>query len=758
MTETLAGRAFTRASLLKGAAGLVVAFGIPVPARSAPAAAERMRAPFAEISPASLDSWLAIAPSGDVTLFTGRNDSGQGKETAYAQLIADELDVPFAAVTVIMADTARTPDQGASSASDGLLRGAKPLRHAAADARQFLVSRAATRLGVDAGRLAVTDGIVGVPGDPSKRVSYAELIGGRRFDVTLKVISSGTTLDVQGTAPLKDPAGYRVVGTSIRRVDIPAKVTGTYDRVQNVRVPGMLHGRVVAPPAYGAQLLHLDSSQVHVDGGAKIVRKGNFVGVVAKSEWAAIEASRALKTTWSDPRQLVTGDLFAAMRTMPAGDPILRVPKQGDPDGAFASAATKITSTYNFPIQNHGMIGPSCAVVDVQPGEITIWSGTQKPVTTRTNIALMLGAPLENVRLVWHQTSGCYGRMTMDDAASAAALMSAEVRAPVRVQFMREDEHAYEPHIAPFSFTMRGALGENGAISVWDQDVWTWGLGPQSELPWILEGSAPPNPGRFALTLIGGGDAQMYNFPNQRSVGHPIRTPMVRSIDMRSPGYIQANFAGESFMDELAAAAGADPIAFRIKHAVSQRGIAVLNEVAKISNWRSRPSPAKAERSSAGIVRGRGVAVVSGQKASWIATVAEVEVNLHTGAVRPTRMFVAVDAGLLVNPDGLRNQVEGATIFGTSRALKEEMTWNASAITSRDWHSYPILRFSEAPEITISTINRIQEDPGGIGESPNTTPAAAIANAVFDATGVRLRTVPFTRERVSAALAAAHVS
>jgi nicotinate dehydrogenase subunit B len=484
----------------------------------------------------------------------------------------------------------------------------------------------------------------------------------------------------------------------------------------------------------------------------KIVRKGNFVGIVARSEWAAIEASRNLKIAWSDPQLLVTGDLFAAMRTMPAGDPIPRVPMQGDPDGAFAAATRKFTATYNFPIQNHGMIGPSCAVVDVRPGEVTIWSGTQKPVTTRTNIALMLGVPLETTRLIWHQTSGCYGRMTMDDAASAAALLSADVGKPVRVQFMREDEHAYEPHIAPFSFGMRGALDDTGKITVWDQDVWTWGLGPQSELPWILEGSAPPNPGRYALAPIGGGDAPMYGFAHQRSVGHPIRTPMIRSIDMRSPGYIQANFAGESFMDELAAAAGADPIVFRIKHAIQPRGVAVLNEVARLANWQSRPSPGDAVRIGGDVVRGRGVAIVSGQKSTWVATVADVEVNRRTGVVRAVRMFVAVDAGLLVNPDGLRNQVEGATMYGTSRALKEEMTWNASAMTSRDWRTYPILRFSEAPEIAISTINRIHEDPGGIGESPNTTPAAAIGNAVFDATGVRLRTVPFTPDRVLAAL------
>jgi nicotinate dehydrogenase subunit B len=287
---------------------------------------------------------------------------------------------------------------------------------------------------------------------------------------------------------------------------------------------------------------------------------------------------------------------------------------------------------------------------------------------------------------------------------------------------------------------------------VWDQEVWTWGLGPQSELPWILEGSAPPNPGRFAFVPIGGGDVTLYGFANQRSVGHPIRTPMIRSIDMRSPGYIQANFAAESFMDELAAAAGADPIAFRLKHVIEPRGTAVLNEVAKLANWQSRPSPVSDAKSTSGIARGRGVAIVSGQKLSWIATVAEVEVDRRTGVVRVTRMFVAVDAGLLVNPDGLRNQVEGATIYGTSRALKEQVTWDDSAITSRDWNSYPILRFSEVPEITVSTINRINAEPGGIGESPNTTPAAAIANAVFDATGVRLRTVPFTPARVLSAL------
>lgn len=743
--------AFNRSRFLQASAGLVVACGIPAPLRAAVATGEA-HAPFPAVSPASLDSWLAIMPDGSVTGFTGRNDSGQGKETAFAQVIAEELDVRVSTVLMVMGDTARTNDQGGSFASDGLLDGARPLRHAAAEARAFLLRLASTRLNVPVEQLRTHDGAVLVAAVSSRRITYAGLVGGRRFDVKLNVTGSGRSLDIIGTVPVKDPKTYTIVGTSVPRFDIPAKVSGTYARVQNVRLPGMLHGRLVPPPAYGAEVVRFGGLKEPIDGVIKVVRKDNFVAVVARDEWTAIRGARSVDVTWSTPQHLVTGDLFDAMRKMPANAPVRAVPLEGDVEAALAVAQTKLQATYDFPIQNHGMMGPSCAVADVRPGEVTLYSGTQYPVITRRNVAAMLGVPLESVRVIWHQTAGCYGRMTMDDSVSAAALLSQAVGAPVRVQFMREDEHAWEPHIAPYTFAMRAGMDANGHVTVWDQDVWTWGLGPQAELPWILSGTAPPNPGRFSFAKIGGGDAPTYKFANQRSTGHPITTPMVRSIDMRSPGYIQANFANESFVDELAAKAGKDPIQFRLEHALEGRAVDVLHAVERLSKWERRPSPSAAARGSGRIARGRGVAVVSGQKSTWVATVAEVEVDRLTGVVRPTRMFVAVDAGLIVNPDGLRNQIEGATLFGTSRALKEELTWNASAVTSTNWANYPILRFTDVPDVEIVTIDRIEQPPGGIGEPPNTTAPAAIGNAVFDATGVRLRRVPFTSTRVKLAL------
>ncbi len=735
-----------RRAFLRTGAGLFVAFGVP---RSLAAAQSMRRAgklggPYKPISPASLDSWLAIAPDGSVTVFTGRTDSGQGKATAFAQFVADELDVAFESVAIVMGDTGRTPDQGASAASDGMARGVKPLRHAAAEARRFLLNRAAIQFGVAPSRLGVRDGIISVVDDPARSVSYGALIGGKRFDVSLSVINSGLRLDVTGLAELKDPSQYRVVGRSVPRTDIGAKVAGIDARVQNVRVGGMLHGRIVVPSAYGATLLSLDRSEL--PDSVIVVRKGDFVGVVASTEWAAIEGARKLKLSWSDPRNLAAGDCFIAMRSMPAGPGVEIAPQIGDPDAAYAGARKTLEATYDFPVQNHGMIGPCCAVVDVRRDEVTVWSGTQDPGLTRDHIARLLRVPLNSVRLIWQQTSGCYGRMTMDDAAAAAALLSAEVGKPVRVQLMREEEHAWSPQFAPFSFSMRAGLDKSGRITVWDQDVWTWGLGPQIELPWILEGSAPPSEGRFAWVPIGGGDVQAYTFANQRSVGHPILTPMVRCTDMRSPGILQANFANECFIDELAFAADADPIAFRLRHTADPRTLEVLKTVAEAANWAGPlPSPGN-------VSRGRGVSVVSSQKFAWLATIAEVDVDRTTGHIRLVRMVVAVDVGLVVNPDGLRNQIEGGTLYGASRALKEEVKWDASGITTTDWNSYPILRFSEVPDVTIKIIKQDGEAPGGIGEAPNTTPAAAIANAVFHATGARLRRVPFTPARVLAAL------
>jgi nicotinate dehydrogenase subunit B len=756
---------FTRNTFLKGSGALVVAFGMPLGVAATAAARGSADVPFPNVDPSQLDSWLAIAADGKVTIFTGRNDSGQHKQTAMAQIVAEELDVPFESIAVLMGDTAMTANQGGSTSSDGLLNGAKPLRHAAAEARRVLLNLAAEKLGTPATQLKVVDGVVSVAADASKKSTYAELIGNKRLNTKVQVVGSGATLDVQGLAPLKEPSTYKVIGRSIPSVTIPKKVTATWPRVHNVRVPGMVHARLVMPPSVGAHLVSVKGFPRKLPGILKVVAQGDFLAVVAETEWAAIQGAATLQAKWSESPQLSSsGDVFHYLRTSSV---VREVPlggaNVGSVDAGFTKATKTIQADYDFPVQMHGMIGPSCSVADVSGGKCTVWAGTQAPFQTRQAVAAMLNMPEESVRVMSLETSGAYGRLGVDDSSQAAAFLSQQVGKPVRVQWMRQQEHAWSPQYPPSTFSFRAGIDAGGNVVAWDQTEWTWNT-VAPELPLLLSQRAPlvaaaPN----FFRPLGGGDVGAYAFETMRATGRGV-TPQFRTTPMRSPGRAQINFAGEQFLDEVAATVGADPIALRAKYLADNsdpytrqgtkaRMAAVLEAARVASGWQTRPSPGPGARSNARVVSGRGISIVASQRSSYVATVAEVDVDRVTGKVTVKRLVVAVDAGQIVNPVGIRSQIEGASIYATSRALKEQVAFDKAKITNKDWTTYPILRFMEVPKVEITLLDRPElMVNSGIGEPPNTNVPAAIGNAIYDATGVRIRSLPFTRERVKTAL------
>lgn len=699
------------------------------------------------VDPRELDAWLAISADGKITVYTGRVDLGTGVQTSFAQVIADELDVPFEAVTIVMGDTALTTDGGKSTASSNTTRGSQPLVRAAAEARRLLMNQAATRLNVPANRLTVQGGVISVEGDPSKKISYGELIGDKRFNTQLKATDPGDNrgITLEGTAPLKR-TNFQVVGKSIPRVDVPAKVTATWPYVHNVRLPGMVHGRVIFPASVGATLVSVDESSVrNVPGMIQVVRKGNFLGVVAEREEQAIQAARLLRVTWSGGTSLPR-DKHDWLRNAKQIRTDSR--ERGNVAGGLTRAVKVIKATYKTPLQNHGMIGPSCAVADVRDGQATFWSGSQWIQGNRRDLAQMLGLPVEKVRGVWVEASGSYGRLGCDDAVPQAALLSQAVGEPVRVQWMREDEHGWAPLSPPAVIDMEAGLDAEGKVTAFMLEGWSpshsWGESGNS-LAWRLVGG---NPGHTRLS--GGPGGYTYRFENERTTTHYVEE-LLRAIYMRGPGGYQTCFAVESFMDEVAAEAKADPIEFRLRYLSDPASISVIQAAAKNSNWQPRGAVRKIARNQRGVVTGRGFC--HGSTGRRGAVVADVEVDLSTGKVRVVKAVIAVTCGRIINPEGMRHQVEGGLIQGLSRSLMEEIKYGRNRVTDSDWRSYPILKFSEIPEIETILIDEPESNPDGMGELASIPTAAAVSNAIFAATGARLREIPFTPERVKSALA-----
>ena len=735
MTTRLSRRAF-----VQSAGALVVTFVLPAGVRGQTSTPNEKKTQYAGV-----DAWLAVGADGSVTLYTGKVELGTGIETALSQIAAEELDVPVSRIRVVQGDTDRSPDQGYTVGSKSISHGAPQVRAAAAEARVALLELAAARLGVGVDRLGVQDGVISVQGDQARRATYGELVGGRRFNRT-----------VSATPPTKPRQAYRLVGTSVPRVDIPTKATGTHVYVHNVRVPGMLHGRTVRPPSVDAVVVDVDEASVRaLPGNVRVVRKANFVGVVADREEQAIAAAQGLKVTWRETpglpdREKLTEWLRGATTT---DKQLVGI---GDLATGLSSAAKTLHATYTWPFQMHGSIGPSCGVADVRGDKATVWAGSQGVFGLRDAIAALLALKADDVRVIFAEASGCYGHNGVDDAAADAALLSQAVGKPVRVQWMRHDEHAWEPKGPAMVMDVRGGLDARGAVTAWDYQVWTptHSTRPRREPGNLLAGQLTGHAMKFAHS---GGDRNAphtYVFPNDRVLVHWVQTSPIRPSALRGLGAPQNTFANESFMDELAALAGADPLAFRLAHLKDPRAVAVLEAAARRAGWQARPSPQPGAATGRGLARGRGIAFVQYENdTGYAAIVSDVEVDRTTGGVRVTRIVAAHDCGMIVNPDGVRNQVEGNVIQAISRTLKEEVQFDRARVTSVDWISYPILTFPELPdELEVVLIDRPDQPSLGAGEPATCPVPAAIANAVFDATGARLRGVPFTPDRVKAVL------
>lgn len=677
-----------------------------------------------------VDDWIAIQPDGTVTVFSGKVELGTGVKTALAQIVAEELDVPFERVQMVMGDTALTPDEGYTAGSTTIQVGGFALRQASAEARQALLEMASDRLDAAIDELTVRDGVIRVSHHPDRTITYAELLGGKKFQrrITLK-------------APLKRPEEYRIVGQPIPRVDLPRKISGAASFIHDVRLPGMLHARVVRPPSPGAKLVSIDEGSVP---GVRVVHLGNFVGVVAEREEQAVRAAQQLKVTWREtahwPKQ---ADLYIYIRSQPATDNVLV--EEGKVDAAFKRAATRLTATYAQPFQAHASIGPSCAVADVQAERAVIWSNSQGVHPLRGAIAELLKMPPEQVQIIHTEGAGSYGHNGSDDAAADAAILSQAVGQPVRVQWSRRDEFTWEPYAPAMVMEVSGGLDRQGQVIAWEYEVWTPShtnrpRGKNQLLAGqLIYGGRSSRPQWF-----GGGDRNAptnYDFANQRVVAHWLAGLPLRISSMRTLGGAANTFANESFMDELAAAARIDPLEFRLRHLTDPRAVAVLQAAAQQAGW-GTPLPA-------GVGRGLAFAQYENEVA-YVATVAQVHVDALSGATRVQRIVTAHDCGLIINPDGLRNQIEGNVLQSLSRALYEEVTFDASHITSVDWDTYPILKFSDVPDVDVVLINHPDQRAVGAGEPATITTAPAIANAIFHATGARIRQIPFTPQRVKA--------
>src|SRR5882672_5337693 len=700
----------------------------------------------------AFETFIKITADGSVTAFNGHVDLGTGIRTALGQIVAEELDVSFARVVVVLGDTSRVPNQGATIASETIQITAVPLRKAAAQARQFLIARAAERLELPVEDLTIADGLV--RGKDNRSVSYGELIA----DDIIR-------LELADDVPVKDISAYSIVGQSVPRVDLPAKATGELVYVHDMRLPGMLHGRVVRPPYagidagpfVGTSLIAVDEASVRdIPGLVAVVRIGDFIGVVAEREENAIKAASRLKVNWKPTPTLPDlEDIETALRANPS-TPRTLIDK-GDVDAALAAAAKPMQRTYIWPYQMHGSVGPSCAVADYQEGCVRVWSGTQNPHILRTDLALLLQRPEPEIEVIRMEAAGCYGRNCADDVSADAVLLSRAVGRPVRVQLTREQEHAWEPKGTAQLMDVNGGLRADGSVAGYDFATRYPSNGAPT-LALLLTGAIAPVPEVFEM-----GDRTAippYDYDAIRVVAHDM-PPIVRASWFRGVSALPNTFAHESYIDELATEAGVDPIEYRLRYLRDPRAIDLVNAVAERADWTPRPVW-KEPVAEGDVVRGRGFAYAlyvhskfPGYGAAWSAWIADVAVNKATGDVSVTRVVAGQDSGLMINPDGVRHQIHGNIIQSTSRALMEEVSFDRHAVTSREWGAYPIIKFPDVPKIDVLMLPRLDQPPLGVGESASVPSAAAIANAIFDATGVRFRELPFTPERIRAGLQAA---
>jgi CO/xanthine dehydrogenase Mo-binding subunit len=719
------------------------------------------------IDPEKLDSWLAVGADGIVTAFTGKCDFGQGIFTAQSQLVAEELCVPIGRVKLIQCDTSVCPDQGTTSGSQSTPTNfnSENLALAAATAREALLGLAAVKLGVRVEQLTVADGVI--TSNMGHHVRYEELIGNKRFNLPLRA-----------TAKRRSAANWTVLGKPIPSLDRTALMTGQFEFVHHVRIPGMLHGRVVRPPEMGATVARVDEQSVRsVPGLVKVVVRKNFVGVVAETQYQAGLAARKLAVQWNPGPELPSQNgFFDYLQRQPSQD-VLSVDSR-DVDAQLAAASRIIRAKYTYPYQMHGSVGASCAVADVKPESATVWSATQSVYPTRSIVAKLLNMPIDKVRVIYVRGSGCYGLNGADAVSFDAAILSQAVGRPVRLQFSRQDEMMWENFGSACVVEHRAGLARDGRIVAWDREDWAASLGnrpgydqPGNVITGMLLGyepelpeprSAKPPAGNFRnhsnavpsyfTGCVAGGCGGDGTIRSERALTHTVRSPFFTG-PLRSPLRIQNTFANECFMDELCAHSGADPVSFRLLHLRNPRVIGVLKAVANAVSWQARPSP-RTDISRAQTVGGRGIACVAYEGDNgYAALVAEVDVDLQTGTVRPKRFVIALDCGPVSNPDGLRNQTEGGILQGMSRALVEEIRWDNRRVTSVDWETYNSLHLDyEMPTVETIFVTPADVPATGAGETAITVTPAAIGNAIFDATGARLRDLPFTPQRLKSAL------
>jgi CO/xanthine dehydrogenase Mo-binding subunit len=724
---------------------LIVGLGLDGPGRaraqSIPDADRFLGKPLA---PDAVDSFLAVHRDGSVTAFVGKVDIGTGGRIAMRQLIGEELDIPLERIARIEGDTALTPNQGATAGSYGIARGGVQLRRAAATARQALLALAAQRLGRPAGDLEVADGVVRAK-DGSGEVAYGELIGDRAFN-----------LKVDAAAPLKHHERFRFIGRSLPRPDLPAKVTGHHRHLHDLVLPGMLHARVIRPPTHGATLVSVDESSIAGIGSARVVRIQSFLAVVAEREWDAVRAARALRTRWSAgtglPDHVKEFEAMRASRVVRDQD----IARRGDLAALSAPPAgtRTLAAGYRWPMQTHGSIGPSCGVADVRADRVTVWSSSQNVHGFQGTCARLLGVERDRVRVIYMDGAGSYGPNGADDAAAEAALLSRAVGAPVRVQWSRQEEHGLDPKGPAQLLELRAAVDPDGEVAAWETQAWlpiaTANL-PNIPLLALDAAGIPQTQGRSTGLIYQNVDPP-YAMPNLHAVVHWLPDAPLRTSALRAPGKIANTFAVESFTDEIAALARVDPLDFRLRRLGNPRGIEALRRVAGRMAWHPRPSPRPLDRRAV-VLTGRGIAYVHYKHEETIVAMGmEVAVERATGRIRVTRVVCAQDCGLMINPDCVQAQLEGNILQTLSRTLHEEVVWDRDRVTTVDWASYPILTFPEVPRLEFELIQRLDQPPLGVGEAASTPVPAALGNAVFDATGVRLRTVPFRPGRVKAAL------
>jgi len=737
----------TRRGFTQGLGGLVLAFSLD-PAEllaQGPQGAAAAKLPGSLNNNRSLQAWIRIGGDGNATVYTGKVELGQGILTALWQIAAEELDLAPSRVRILSADTALSPDEGQTAGSQSVENSGTALRLACAEVRGMLVDLAAKKLAVPANSLTVADGVISTA--DRLKVTYAELAS--LFDLTQ---------EATGKVAPKPASEHKIVGQSTPRFDIPGKVTGRISYVQDIFEAGMVHGRVVRPPRYGSTLESVDDAAVSkMTGVIKVVRDGSFLGVVAEREEQAIKAREALAKAakWKlGPELPDPANIHAHLKALPNKTDVIGV-KQA-PALAAANART-IEATYTKPYLAHGSIGPSCAMATFLNGRMIVWTHSQGVFPLRNELVKALKLPAKDIRCIHVEGSGCYGQNGADDVALDAALLARAVPdKPVRLQWMRDDEFAWEPYGAAMSMSVKASLNADGQIADWQYELWsnTHSMRPESTdgtnvlAAWYLAEPQPHGAPRGIPQPAGGGDRNaipLYDFPNQKIVHHFIPEMPIRVSALRTLGAYANVFATESFMDEMAALAKADPVAFRLAHLKDPRAKAVIEKVAAMAGW--KPGEAGS------LDRGRGIGFAKYKNlATYVAVIADVQVDRASGQVRVPQVWAAADSGLIINPNGLRNQIEGGIIQSTSWTLYEQVRFDKTGIRSRDWASYPIITMPDVPKVAVELINRPTERSLGAGEASQGPAVAAIANAVAHATGKRLRDLPLDAGRVKTAL------